>query len=150
MKLRALLPLLIFAGVMNQVRAADDSPCMRAYQAEVDRISREAEQAARVNPPGRDLYAQQQFMIPIHDALKAAAERADICEKGLPGRSSNAAVVTANIRAEQCMDYADRSLVTLRQRNAARPPQTPAERAAAREAENRIGDERAACLRQAR
>jgi len=130
--------------------AAAESRCAAAFKAESDRIGREAERKAAANPPGKNLESQRQFMEPIHAALKAAADRAQECEereRRAAGPSAPAAIarrdMDCNIRAEQEAEYLKR------QREGRKNP-TQAEQAALRDAENRIADNRRACMSQGR
>ena len=146
------MSLLLGAGLLSPVApvAAAESRCVAEFKTETDRISREAERKAAANPPGRDQESQRQFMIPIHAALKAAADRAKECEdreRRAAGPSAPAAVarreMDCNIRAEQEMDYLKR------QRDSRKNP-TAAEQATLRDAESRIAENRRACMSQGR
>ena len=125
----AVLLALVLSALATPTSAADTSRCAADFKAESDRITREAERKAAVNPPGRDQDSQRQFMVPVHAALKAAADRAKECEgreRRATGPSAPAAVARretdSNMRAEQEMDYLKR------QREARKNP-TVAERA---------------------
>jgi len=135
----ALLALLL---VTSLAHASGEAACAAAFKAESDRILRDAERRAAANPPGKDQKAQQQFMIPIHDALKAAGRKADDCERqarrNSPAYAASQAAAHAEIRTRQCNEHFDRELASLRRRDAGNTAE-----------EKRIADDRAACLRQA-
>lgn len=107
----------------------------------------QAERDARANPPGRDLEAQRRLMTPVHAALKAAADKAEQCEKA--SRSARAGP-EADRRAKACTDRAQAQATELQQRYAARTDLSRAEQAARRDEENRMVEERMNCLREAR
>jgi hypothetical protein len=149
MKLKTILSVIILAGFASLSFAAEDPRCIAEFKAEEARIVREAGQADAVNPPGRDPEAQQQFMIPIHDALKAAAERAKKCQEDSRRafyRENSAAI---DLRIKQCADKADRQISELRQRSAGRAGLSFSEQTALRSEENRISEERMECMRRA-
>ena len=155
---------IVLSGFASSSFAADNPACIEAYKTEIARIGRDAERAAAANPPGRDVQAQQlrqavaghggdvqaqqQFMIPIHEAMKAAADRAEQCEK--KSRVAKPAPAAANVaqRERECMETAENKLTALHQRYGRSP--SAAEQAAMRGEEGRIGDARMACLRLAR
>jgi hypothetical protein len=84
MKTPALLALLALL-LAPTAHAADNPRCIEAYKAEIARIGRDAEAAAKINPPPQDREGQRQYMIPIEKALNAAAEKARQCEEGSRG-----------------------------------------------------------------
>ena len=129
--------------------AAEDPRCIAEFKAEEARIVRDAGQAAAANPPGRDPKAQQQFMIPIHDALKAAAERAEKCLEDSRRAFYRENSATIDLRIKQCADKADRQVSELRQRSAGRAGLSFSEQTALRNEENRISEERMECMRRA-
>jgi|GEM_PF-2549211 len=143
-------PWLLLAALCGPAAAADDPRCLAEYRAEEARLQREAARAAAASPPGRDLQAQQRLMQPVHDGLKAAAERAEQCNR----RSRPAPSPDAALRQAQCAEQADRQMAALRQRlaGAAGPGVSPSReaQAAQRAEETRIADERMRCLQQAR
>jgi hypothetical protein len=150
MKFHTTLSIIILLGFASLSSAADNSDCLAEYNAEVARITRDAERAAATNPPGRDIKAQQQLLIPVYDALKAAAERASQCEDKSRGETSSPISAAANLLAKQCIDKADQQITELRQRNAGLTNLSRGEQMALRNEENRIEEERMDCLRQAR
>ena len=93
---RALL--LALLALAPAAHAADNARCMEVYNAELARITREAEAAARGRPAPRDLEAQRQILIPIERAMREAADKADKCERGNRDHSKDEAT-TMNIRA---------------------------------------------------
>lgn len=147
MKFPALLLTLSFLAPL--ARAAEDPACIEAYKEETRRIGLKAKRDAKANPPGKDLEAQQRFMAPVHAALKAAAEKAEQCEKNSraarPGPTAE-----ANRRAKACVDRSQAQATELQRRYAGRTDLSRAEQAARREAENRMVEDRMACLREAR
>ena len=129
------------------IHAAENPRCLEEYKTEVARIGREAEMAAKANPPPKDIEGQRQYMVPIERALRAAAEKADQCERAGRDRSKDAGSINA-IRAQQCADDVDRQLTTLQRRyNGNMPSQ---EREALRAQEKKLENARADCMRQAR
>lgn len=143
------LPIIVLLGFAPISFAADNPVCLEEYKSEIARIGLDAERKARANPPGRDLKAQQQFMIPVNAAMQAAVERVRQCEEKARG-AAPAPSATANLRAKQCIDQADRQITELRQRNAGRNNLSRGEQMALRDEENRIDESRSDCLRQAR
>jgi hypothetical protein len=83
----ALLALLLAPAA----RAADNPRCIEAYKVEIARIGRDAEAAAKANPPPQDREGQRQYMIPIEKALNAAAEKARLCEEAGRGAAKGPA-----------------------------------------------------------
>lgn len=139
--------LLALLALAPYVHAAENQRCIEDYKTEIARIGREAEMAARANPPPKDIEGQRQYMIPIERAMRAAAEKADQCERAGRDRSKDVAAVNA-IRAQQCADDVDRQLAMLQRRyNGNMPSQ---EREALRAQEKKLEDARADCMRQVR
>lgn len=149
MNFHTTLSVVLLFGFASLSAAADNPGCIAEYEAEVRRIVSNAGRDAAANPPGPDIKAQQQFMIPIHQALKAAAERARLCEEKSRGEIPKEISAAANLRAKQCINKADQQIAELRQRNAGRTNLSRGEQMALRDEENRIDEERAGCLRQA-
>ncbi len=149
MKLTTLLLLNALAGFASLSFAADDPRCLAEYKAEEARILRDAGQAAKANPPGRDLKAQQQLMTPVHDALKAAAEKAENCNREARSAAYRDNKAAIDLRTRQCTEKADRQLDELRQRSAGRADLSRSEQIALRTGQDRILDERMECLRKA-
>lgn len=147
MKLPTLLLVNALAGFASLSFAADDPRCLAEYKAEEARIMRDAGQAARTNPPGRDLKAQQQIMIPVHDALKAASEKAENCNREARAAAYRDNKAAIDLRTRQCTEKADRQLDELRKRSGGRADLSRDEQIAQRSGENRILDERMECLR---
>lgn len=144
MKLSTTLPVFIFLGFSLPSFAAGNSRCLAEYKVEEARIIHKAEVLAKANPPGRDAKSQQQLMMPIHQALKAAAERAEKCE-------SDSRKSTGNSRLEnQCGAIAIEQIDELKKRYAGRSDLSFGEQTARREAQNRIIDSRMKCERDAR
>jgi len=141
---------LVLIGFASFAAAADNPSCLSEYNAEVARITRNAEQAAAVNPPGRDITAQQQLMIPVHEALKAAATRAEQCNKESQGEGSSSGSAATNLREKQCVDKANQQIAELDRRNAGRSDLSFEEQKELRDEQNRIIDARMECLRKAR
>lgn len=77
--------LLLLALLTPAAHAADTSHCIEAYKVEIARIGRDAETAAKANPPPKDREGQRQYMVPIEKALNAAAEKARQCEEASRG-----------------------------------------------------------------
>lgn len=127
------------------VAAQTGNPACRAqYEAEADRIQREA--GARAPAPGSDQATQQRYMQEVHAQLKAVAARAEACEAASRPRPGSPAAQAAASRAQQCTDTAHRELDRIKL-----PPQASFEQQRAyREAESRIIDARMDCLRRAR
>ena len=139
--------LLALLALAPCIHAAENPRCIEEYKAEVARIGREAEMAAKANPPPKDIEGQRQYMIPIERAMRAAAEKADQCERAGRDRPKDAATVNV-VRAQQCADDVDRQLTTLQRRyNGNMPSQ---EREALRAQEKKLENARADCMRQAR
>lgn len=147
MKLATMLSLPVLAGFASLALAADDPRCLAEYKAEEARIMRDAEQAAKANPPGRDLKAQQQLMTPVHDALKAAGEKADKCNRDARSAAYRDNQAAIDLRTRQCTEKADRQLDEMRKRSAGRAGLSRDEQIAQRSAQDRILDERMDCLR---
>jgi hypothetical protein len=146
MKLFVILPILVLVGFASPSSAADNSRCLAEYKTEEARIMRDAGRNATTNPPGRDTKAQQQLMMPVHEALKAAAERAEQCNRGSRPPISAA----SNIREKQCVDKANQQIAELSQRNANRTNLSRGEQMAQRDEETRITEERMNCMRKSR
>lgn len=127
---------------------AENPRCVAEFQRESDRIQREA--LARAPAPGSDVRTQQEYMRPIHEALKAAEERARACEAASRPRPGSPAAQAASAREQQCTDAANRELDQVRQRLPAQGTPTPEQQRAYREAEARVLDARMECLRRAR
>ena len=85
-------------------------------------------------------------MMPVHEALKAAAERAEQCNRGSRPPISAA----SNIREKQCVDKANQQIAELSQRNANRTNLSRGEQMAQRDEETRITEERMNCMRKSR
>ena len=147
MKLRTLLSVIALLESASPAFAADDPRCLAEYVAEEARILRNAGQAAAANPPGSDRKAQQQLMIPVHDALKGAAERAEKCRQDSRRAAyrENAAAIDPGVR--QCSDKAERQLAELGKRRAGRAGLSRDEQEALRNEESRISGERMECMR---
>lgn len=139
--------LLALLALVPCANAAENPRCLEDYKTEIARIGREAEMAAKANPPPKDLEGQRQYMIPIERAMRAAAEKADQCERAGRDRSKDEGAIKV-IRAQQCADDIDRQLTMLRRRyNGNMPGQ---EREALRAQEKKLEDARADCMRQVR
>lgn len=149
MKFCSTLMVMVLLGWATLSWAAENPRCIEEYQAEVEGIQRDAMRDAVANPPGRDIQAQQQFMIPVERALKAAAERARQCEEESRGKTRGAISAAANQRAQHCIVRAEQEITALRRRYAGRADLSRDEQKALREEENRIGDARQECLRKA-
>lgn len=146
MKSNSPLLFIIIAGFAWHASAADNPKCIAEYKAEVARITRDAERAATANPPGRDVKAQQQLMLPVQDALKAAAERAEQCNRSIrPSQSPD-----ANVRLMQCADNASQQIEELHRGYANRTNLSHNEQMVLRTEENRIYEERMNCMQNAR
>lgn len=146
MKLGKPLLFIVLIGFAWHASAADNPRCLAEYEAEEARIMRDLDRAVAANPPGRDVKAQRQLMLPVHDALKAAAERAEQCNRSSrPPLSAD-----ANIRLMQCADKANQQLEGLRRSYANRTNLSRNEQMALREEENRIAEERMNCMQKAR
>jgi hypothetical protein len=146
MKFHTTLLVIVLLGFAS-LSSADENPrCIEVYDVEVARIVHDAGRDAAANPPGPDIEVQQQFMMPVEQALKAAADRARLCEEKSRAETSAA----ANLREKECIDKADQQITTLLQRNAGRSNLSRSEQRVLRDEENRIGEARADCLREAR
>lgn len=146
MKFHTTLLIIVLIGFASFSSAADNPRCLAEYKVEEARIMGDAGRAATANPPGRDTEAQQQFMIPVYEALKAAAERAEQCNReSLPPRSS-----AANLREKQCADKADQQIAELDRSNTSRTNLSRGEQMALRDEQNRISDARMDCMQKAR
>ncbi len=150
MKWGTILSIIVLIACASLSFAAEDPRCIAEYEAEEARIMREAGKAAVVSSPGRDPKAQQQFMIPIHEALKAAGERAEKCLEESRRAASRENAATINLRTKQCIDNANRQIADLQKRGSARAGLSPGEQTALRNEENRIFEERIECLRKVR
>ena len=139
---RALL--LALLALAPAAHAADNARCMEVYNAELARITREAEAAARGRPAPRDLEAQRQILIPIERAMREAADKADKCERGNRDHSKDEAT-TMNIRARQCAEDVDRQLAMLRGRYKGNMPAQERETLRAQEA--KLEAARADCIK---
>jgi hypothetical protein len=85
-------------------------------------------------------------MLPVHDALKAAAERAEQCNRSSrPPLSPD-----TNIRLTQCTEKASRQIEGLHRNYANRTNLSRNEQMALRNEENRITEERMNCMQKAR
>jgi hypothetical protein len=149
MKFYSTLMVMVLLGLATPSGAAEDPRCIEEYQAEVERIQRDAMRAAAANPPGRDIRAQQEFMIPVERALRAAAERARQCEEESRGRTPEAVSKGANQRAQHCIVRAEQEITALQRRYAGRADLSREEQRVLRQEEERIGDARLECLRKA-
>jgi hypothetical protein len=146
MKFHTTLLIIVLTGFASLSSAADNPRCLAEYKAEEARITRDAGRAAAANPPGRDTKAQQQFMIPVYEALKAAAERAEQCNReNLQPRSA-----ASNLLEKQCADKADQQIAELDRRNADRTNLPRGEQMELRDEQNRISDARMDCMQKAR
>ncbi len=123
---------------------AKDPRCMAQYDAEAERIQREA--MARAPAPGSDQATQRQFMQGIHTQLKAAADRAEACEAASRPKPGSPEAQAAIARDRQCKDTATRELERIKL------PNNPSfeQQRAYREAETRILDAMMDCTRRAR
>lgn len=136
----------ILATLAGPASAADDPQCLAEYKAEEARITREAERKAATNPPGKDSGAQQQLMAEVHDGLKAAAERAERCNRTRrPPPPAN-----ANQRMKQCADHADQQMMELHQRHAGKSKLSFEEQKTIRSEEDRITTARMDCMQKVR
>lgn len=126
---------------------AEDPRCAAQYEAEADRIQREA--MAHAPAPGSDQNTQRQFMQGVHSQLKAAAARAEACEQASRPKTGSPAAQAAVGREQQCADAANRELDQLKRRMPQGQPSMEQQRVQ-REAETRILDARMDCLRRAR
>lgn len=149
MKMGTIQAVIVVIACASLSFAAEDPRCITEYKAEEARIVRNAGQAAVANPPGSDPEAQRQFMIPVHDALKAAAERAEKCLEDSRRATYRENSATINFRTQQCIDKADRQISELRQRAAGRAGLSHLEQTALRDEEVRISEERTGCIRRA-
>jgi hypothetical protein len=138
---------LIGAVLLAAAARAENPRCLAEFEAESARIQHEA--MARAPAPGSDARTQQQFMRPIHDALKAAEERARACEEASRPQPGSPAARAAMAREQQCTDSANREIDQIRQRLPKDNPSFEQQRAY-REAETRILDARMDCIRRAR
>jgi hypothetical protein len=118
--------------------------CLAQYTAEEARIVSNAERTANANPPGSDVKAQQKLMASTSEALKAAAERAEQCERD--SRKSTGTSPSQN----QCAERATQQINELNKRYAGRSNLSLGEQTARREEQDRIIDSRMACERKAR
>jgi len=137
---------LILAALAGPAAAADDAQCLAEYKAEEARITREAERKAAANPPGNDTGAQQRLMAGVHDALKAAADRAERCnrERHPPPPAD------AKQRMQHCANRADQQMLELRQRYAGQSKLSFEEQTTIRNEENRIATARMDCMQKVR
>jgi len=145
--MKHLLTLCCFLLLASTAQAKDPR-CMSQYDAEAERIQREA--MARAPAPGSDQATQRQFMQGIHTQLKAAADRAEACEAASRPKPGSPAAQAAAARAQQCTDTANREIDQARASMQAQGRPTMEQQRAYREAEDRILDARADCLRRAR
>ena len=137
---------LILTALAGPVTAADDPQCLAEYKAEEARITREAERKAAAIPPGNDTGAQQRLMAGVHDGLKAAAERAERCNRARrPPPPAD-----ASQRMKQCADRADQQMTELRQRYAGQSKLSFEEQTTIRSEENRIATARMDCMQKVR
>lgn len=137
---------LILTTLTGLATAADDPQCLAEYKAEEVRITREAERKAAANPPGKDTGAQQRLMAEVHDGLKAAAERAERCNRARrPPPPAD-----ANQRMKQCADRADQQMMELRQRYAGQSKLSFEEQTTIRNEEDRIATARMDCMQKVR
>lgn len=143
MKPDCILLITILVGFSWHAYAADNPQCLVEYKAEVDRITRDAERAALANPAERDIEAQQQLMLPIQNALKKAAQRAEQCN-----RNSRPPLLSidANIRLTHCADTASQQIDALHRRYANHTTLSRYEQMEIRNQENRIYEEREKCM----
>ena len=137
---------LIVAALAVPAAAADDPQCLAEYKADEARITREAERKAAANPPGNDTSAQQRLMAGVHDGLKAAAERAERCNRAhRPPPPAD-----ANQRMKQCADRADQQVDELRRRYTGRSSLTREEQTTIRDEQDRIATMRMDCMQKVR
>ncbi len=137
---------LILAAITGLATAADDPQCLAEYKAEEARITREAERKAATNPPGKDTGAQQRLMAEVHDGLKAAAERAERCNRARrPPPPAD-----ASQRMKQCADRADQQMAEVRQRYAGKSKLSFEEQTTIRNEEDRIATARMDCMQKVR
>lgn len=136
----------LLVGFAWHAGAADNPRCLAEYKAEEARIIRDAERVGAANPPGRDVKAQQQSMLPVHDALKAAAERAERCNRSSRPTPSP----DTNMRLTQCAEKASQQIEGLHRNYANRTNLSRNEQMALRNEENRITEERMNCMQKAR
>ena len=147
MKLATTLLVYALVGFASLSFGADDPRCLAEYTAAEARILRDAGQAAKANPAGNDLKAQQQLMIPVHAALKAVAEKAENCNREARGAAYRDNKAAIDLRTRQCTEKADRQLAELQQRSAGRSGSSRDEQIAVRTEQDRIVNERMDCLR---
>lgn len=141
--------LALVCGLLLATMARAENPrCLAEFEAESARIQREA--MARAPAPGSDTRTQQQFMAPVHAALQAAAAKARACEEASRPQTGSPAAQAAAARAQQCTDTANREIDQARAGMQAQGRPTMEQQRAYREAEDRILDARADCLRRAR
>lgn len=131
-------------ALLASTAQAKDPRCMAQYEAEAERIQREA--MARAPAPGSDQATQQRFMQGVHTQLKAAADRAEACEAASRPKPGSPAAQAAIAREQQCKDTATRELDKIKL------PDKPSfeQQRAYREAETRILDGMMDCVRKAR
>jgi hypothetical protein len=130
--------------------AAEDARCMEEYKKESARITREAERNAKDNPPGKDLDAQSRFLTPIYAALKAAADRADQCERDSLRAAPRSDARLVKQREMSCNIRAEQELDELKKRRGTRSDGSRQELEAMRDAESTIADKRRECMKNAR
>ena len=141
--MKHLLTLCCFVLLASTAQAKDPR-CMAQYEAEAERIQREA--GARAPAPGSDQATQQRFMQGVHTQLKAAADRAEACEAASRPKPGSPAAQAEAARYQQCRDTANREFDRIRL-----PAQATFEQQRAyREAETRILDAMRDCERKLR
>ena len=148
LRTKALSPLIFcFASCAS---AAEESRCVTEYMVEEARIIHEAEIAAKEHPPGKDPESQRGFMTPIHNALKAAADKADKCEDELRRNRPESIRNAEAAREQACTDNANAKLNALRSTSDTDVQLSREEQTSLRNKENAILDERMECLQKAR
>ncbi len=140
----------VLLGYAALASGADEASCLAQYQAEVTRIGRDAQRVAAENPPGSDREAQRRLMAPVQEALKAAADRARVCQEGIRRATRAPDGSAAELRARECIESGNRQLTELTRSTAGRTHLTREEQAALRDDMSRITEARTYCMRRAR
>lgn len=141
------IPIFVSALVLAAAARAENPRCLAEFEAESTHIQREA--MARAPAPGSDQETQRQFMQGVHTQLQAAGARAEACEAASRPKPGSPAAQAAMARERECTDTASREIDQIRQHLPKDKPSFEQQRAY-REAETRILDARADCMRRAR